>query len=185
MDAENLQFPNRTFDFVLCGFAIFFFPQLHKAMAEFRRVLKPTGKICVSTFDREYNRKWDWFDKIVETYLPSENVESQKTEADTEPRPVFDTPAGLKALMDSAEFNDVQIFSEKAEFIYETEEDFWSTLWSHGARAILEKIEKENGQDGLRKFKLDIFKHISSVKQPDGFHEFVSVHICLATKTEG
>jgi ubiquinone/menaquinone biosynthesis C-methylase UbiE len=49
MDAEHLGFPDESFDFVLCGFAIFFFPQLDKAMAEFHRVLKPTGQICVST----------------------------------------------------------------------------------------------------------------------------------------
>jgi SAM-dependent methyltransferase len=167
---------------VLCGFAIFFFPQLSKAMAEFRRVLKPTGKICISTFNKEYYNNWDWFYEIVETYLPTENVESQEKEADTEPQPVFDTPEGLMTILNSAGFDDVQVFSEKAEFIYKTEEDFWSTLWSHCARGILEKIEQESGADGLQKFKLDVFKNISAIKQPDGLHEFVSVHICLATK---
>lgn len=49
MDAEHLDFPDSSFDSVLCGFALFFFPQLERALAEFRRVLKPGGHIAVST----------------------------------------------------------------------------------------------------------------------------------------
>mgnify|MGYP000955715150 CR=1 FL=1 len=40
MDAEHLEFPHESFDYLLCGFALFFFPQLERAMAEFRRVLQ-------------------------------------------------------------------------------------------------------------------------------------------------
>jgi ubiquinone/menaquinone biosynthesis C-methylase UbiE len=117
MDAENLQFPDETFDYVLCGFAIFFFPQLHKAMAEFRRVLKPAGQICVSTFDKLFYDEWSWYFKIVNTYLPPEHEETQATELDTDPEPVFDTPEGLKAIMNDAGFDDIQIYSETAELI--------------------------------------------------------------------
>src|SRR5688572_1828294 len=41
MDAEALDFDSDTFDVVLCGFGLFFFPHLEKALAEFMRVLKP------------------------------------------------------------------------------------------------------------------------------------------------
>jgi len=40
MDAEHLDFPESSFEVVLCGFALFFFPQLDRALAEFGRVLK-------------------------------------------------------------------------------------------------------------------------------------------------
>ena len=182
MDAEHLQFPDESFDFVLCGFAIFFFPQLDKAMAEFRRVLKPSGHICVSTFDKLFDEEWDWFYEIVETYLPSDPEVTQDPETDSETEPVFDTPEGLKEIISMASFDNIQIFSETAEFVYKTEEEFWSTLWSHGARGTLEKIEQETGTDGLQKFKLDVFKKMSSIKQNDGLHQLVPVHIGLATK---
>ena len=32
MDAEDLRFPDASFDRVLCGFAIFFFPRLDRAL---------------------------------------------------------------------------------------------------------------------------------------------------------
>ena len=35
MDAEDLRFQNATFDYVFCGFALFFFPNLRSALKEF------------------------------------------------------------------------------------------------------------------------------------------------------
>ena len=49
MDAEKLEFPDNSFDFVFCGFALFFFPSILKAVSEFKRVLKPGGRLVVST----------------------------------------------------------------------------------------------------------------------------------------
>ena len=84
-------------------------------------------------------------------------------------------------LFRSANFDDIQIFTETAEFVYETEEEFWSTLWSHGARGTLKRIEQEAGSDGFQKFKLDVFKKMSAISQTDGLHQLVSVHIGMAT----
>ena len=38
MDAEQLDFQAATFDRVLCGFAVWFFPHPHRALHEFFRV---------------------------------------------------------------------------------------------------------------------------------------------------
>ena len=50
MDAEHLEFADATFDRVLCGFGIMFFPEQLGALGEFRRVLKPGGLLAVSTW---------------------------------------------------------------------------------------------------------------------------------------
>src|SRR5262249_3356453 len=50
MDAEHLDFPDATFDRVLCGFGIMFFPNQIQALDEFRRVMKPGGRLAVSTW---------------------------------------------------------------------------------------------------------------------------------------
>ncbi|HWZ96252.1 MAG TPA: class I SAM-dependent methyltransferase [Candidatus Dormibacteraeota bacterium] len=43
--AESLPFADATFNLVTCRFGAMFFPDLHKALVECRRVLKPGGKI--------------------------------------------------------------------------------------------------------------------------------------------
>lgn len=39
MNAEQLAFPNASFDAVLCSYALWFFPHVERAVAEFQRVL--------------------------------------------------------------------------------------------------------------------------------------------------
>jgi ubiquinone/menaquinone biosynthesis C-methylase UbiE len=49
-DAESLPFSDGEFDRVTCRFGIMFFPDIPKAMAEVRRVLKPGGRVCFAVF---------------------------------------------------------------------------------------------------------------------------------------
>jgi hypothetical protein len=86
--------------------------------------------------------------------------------------------------MNAAGFADIQIISEAAEFVYATEEEYWSTLWSHGARVTLEKIEQATGTDGLQRFKADVFKKVQTIKQPDGIHQLFPVLFALANREE-
>jgi ubiquinone/menaquinone biosynthesis C-methylase UbiE len=180
MDAEYLQFPKESFDYVLCGFAIFFFPQLNRAMSEFYRVLKPGGQICLSTWDKQVDEQWSWFDEIVKDHLPPESNPSEEQKSTSQP--VFDTPEGLQAILENAGFEKIQIFSETKDFVYPTNEEYWLTLWSHGARGVLEKIENSKGKEGLEKFKSDVFGKMDVLKKDDGFHEALSALIGLAQK---
>lgn len=182
MDAEHLQFPDESFDFVLCAFGIFFFPQLERAMSEFRRVLKPNGRIVVATWEKSWDEHWGWFDELVKKYLPPEPDASQDSDSGTAPQPVFDTPEGLETILKEAGFADIQVVFEATDFVYATEEEHWSSLWSHGARATLEKIEQNAGADGLQNFKADVFTKTQSIKQTDGIHQLFPVLFALATK---
>jgi SAM-dependent methyltransferase len=47
MDAEQLELPDTSFDAVTCACGIIFFPDVHRALAEVRRVLKPGGPIAI------------------------------------------------------------------------------------------------------------------------------------------
>ena len=182
MDAEYLQFPDESFDYVLCGFAIFFFPQLNRAMSEFYRVLKPDSQICISTWDKLVDEQWSWFDEIVNDYLPPESNKSE--EPNSESQPVFDTPEGLKSILNNAGFEKIRIFSEAKDFVYSTNEEYWSTLWSHGMRGILERIEQSKGKEGLEKFKSDVFRKVDVLKKDDGLHQVFSAFIGLASKPQ-
>lgn len=46
-DAEALPFANRSFDAVTCRFGVMFFPDVDRALAEMRRVLRPGGRVAL------------------------------------------------------------------------------------------------------------------------------------------
>jgi len=184
MDAEHLQFSDQSFDYVLCGFGVFFFPQLTRAMSEFYRVLRPNGQICISTWDKSMDAQLSWFDEIVKTHLPPEPEATPAEEPNATPQPVFDTPEGLKSILENAGFENAQIFSEAKDFVYATNEEYWSTLWAHGTRGILERIELANGKEGLEKFRSDVLRKAAALKKDDGLHQVFSAFIGLATKPQ-
>jgi ubiquinone/menaquinone biosynthesis C-methylase UbiE len=184
MDAEYLEFPDASFDCVLCSFAIFFFPQLDRALSEMRRVLKPNGQIAVTTWASTRDEQWKWFEKLIETYLRSESEPEQIYDPQSTSKPIFNTPEGLAAILASAGLVNIRVVSESREFIYADEEEWWSTLWSHGMRADLEAIEEKTGKDGLKRFQKDAFEKVQMIKQPDGIHQLFSVLVGLAFKAQ-
>ena len=173
MDAEQLEFPAESVDYLLCGFAVFFFPQLDRAMAEFRRVLKPHGRIGLTTWGNAYRAQAQWFDETAADYLPPRTPAVQ---------PAFHTHAGMEGVMEAAGFADIQVISEVQEFIYASKEEFWATLWSHGTRKALEAIEQTAGPEGLQQFQAEVFAKADAVMQADGIHQQFPVLYTLAAK---
>lgn len=167
MDAEQLQFSDASFDFVLGGFCLFFFPQLSRALSEMRRVLKPDGRIAVSTWGKE-DAYWPWLDALLKAHLPPEPEPVQSTAPPSGPD--FETPQGMEAILREAGFADIQVVAEAGEFIYTTEEEWWATQWSHAVRSSLEKIERDSGPEALAKFKAEAFDKLQAFKKPDGIH---------------
>jgi ubiquinone/menaquinone biosynthesis C-methylase UbiE len=55
-DAQALPFPDRSFDSVVCTFALCEIPDLPRAVAEMRRVLRPGGLLLVVDHVRSSNR---------------------------------------------------------------------------------------------------------------------------------
>lgn len=50
MDAEQLEFPDNSFDIVTCSFGVMSFPNVSRAVVEMKRVLKPGGRIGIAVW---------------------------------------------------------------------------------------------------------------------------------------
>ena len=50
MDGQDLKLPDGSFDVALSNFAVIFFPDIERGLAEMRRILKPGGRIAVSAW---------------------------------------------------------------------------------------------------------------------------------------
>ncbi|GAH02223.1 unnamed protein product [marine sediment metagenome] len=104
MDAENLKFHDDTFDITLYGFCIFFFPQYKIALNESYRVLKPYGRIGLSTFCKNAFNNIKWIDDLIEKYLPK-NKEKDKEEEPEDSD--FKTIEGMQKILIKAGYKDV------------------------------------------------------------------------------
>ncbi|MEO7841868.1 MAG: methyltransferase domain-containing protein [Anaerolineales bacterium] len=155
MDAEKLTFPNSSFDFVLCGFSLQFFPHLEQALSEFRRVLNPSGHVAVTTWSADDDR-WNWFDELRSAYGAVVKLGSQS----------LDKPDEIQRWFSQAGFMNIQITSKELDMIYRDEEEWWNVEWSISGRAGLEKLSTET----LDQFKAEAFEKVQGQKQEDGFH---------------
>lgn len=70
-DAQELPFPDATFDGLVCQFCLMFVRDKELAIREFRRVLKPGGKALVWTWDSLANNPITNLNKqLLEDYFP-------------------------------------------------------------------------------------------------------------------
>jgi ubiquinone/menaquinone biosynthesis C-methylase UbiE len=108
--AEEIAFPESSFDLVLCQFALMFFADKSVALAEMRRVVTPNGRVLVSV--------WQGLDRHP-FYQTLHNVIQQRVGI-SPLQEIFalDSTDGLRALALSAGFQRIEIepFSLTARF---------------------------------------------------------------------
>jgi ubiquinone/menaquinone biosynthesis C-methylase UbiE len=166
MDAENLDFPASSFDFVLCGFSLQFFPHLDRALAEFRRVLKPDGRIAVTTWGDDDSR-WEWFDDLRTAYGAVLRLGSQS----------LDKPETIQKWFSDAGFENIQITTKDLDMVFHDEDEWWNMEWSISGRAGLEKLNPAD----LDRFKAECFAKVQPQREADGFHYQLSA-FCTTAK---
>jgi len=167
MDAEHLAFPDSTFDFVLCGFALQFFPHLEKALSEFHRVLRSGGRVAVTTWSDD-DARWEWFEDLRNAYGAVLKLGSQN----------LDKPEEIQSWFSQAGFMNIQIDPKEVDMVYSNEEEWWSNVWSLSGRAGLEKLSPET----LGRFKAEAFETVQAQKQADGFHYQLKAFCTTANK---
>lgn len=169
MDAEQLDFPADSFDYVFCGFALFFLPQQTQILTEIKRVLKPGGLLAFSTWGQA-DERWKWANAL----FARPQTEASKS------RPSFDSPADLEKVVKQVGFSNVRVVVEEADLPYTDAEDWWQTQWSHGMRAMWERMSPEV----LEQTKAAAFQKLGAMQEQDGIHQIWQALFTLATKSE-
>jgi ubiquinone/menaquinone biosynthesis C-methylase UbiE len=168
MDAEHLEFPDQTFDAVICAFALFLFPDIEAALREMYRVSKPGGFISISIFGKTpppFNPGWPILVKQFEAYQCGVRM----------PQPIAYAPEEIEALLSRSGFRSIEINSETSDIIYPSAEDLWALILTLGPRLTILGMSEET----RARFKEEYFAKLRPMFRQDGLH--MSVGVVYAT----
>lgn len=166
MDAEELSFPDGSFDCVTCGFAIMFFPDQDRSLRQMWRVLKSSGRIAVSTW-RVYPN--DALRAVLSDLEMTPRAEAQGAIRDA---------AVLEALLTKNGFVNAQVHVDSMEFCYADANAHWQALLGTGTRRILEKLDAAQKERALAAFDERMKPH----RRDDGIHITSTALLAIAEK---
>ena len=135
MDAEDLKFPDQSFDVVLNQFALFFFPDTQKALREIKRVLVRNGRIAISVHGSEENVPYFSISTSILHYIP----DIRPAGAPTPYR--FGKLEALKAELEKCGLKNIDIRSYTYTYNAGTFDDYWSEFMRSTANAIRSRLE--------------------------------------------
>jgi SAM-dependent methyltransferase len=166
MDAEQLNFPDHSFDRVLCGFGLMFFPHQVTALGGFRRVLKPGGRVGVST----------WRASQAED-LQAVMVDLDLIDSDGARAPGWITePDVLAHALTAAGFINVRVIEDPLIACYDDLEQYWQSVRVTGSgrrAAALDAEQVERVRDALA-------ERFRSYQQPDGINVEMTALLAVA-----
>lgn len=130
MDAQQLTFDASTFDVALCGFGLMFLDDLPGTLAGIRRVLRPGGRLALSTW------------RIPQTEDLYQVLFEQGIVADAQDPVVrLGESVLIERLLMQAGFESVRLQPEPADFTFASLDDYWATALGTGAARHLAPLD--------------------------------------------
>jgi ubiquinone/menaquinone biosynthesis C-methylase UbiE len=159
MDAEHLEFPDKSFDAVTCAFALFLFPDMEAALREMYRVCKPSGYIGVTLFNKIPPPFSPAFPIMIQQFM-SYRVGVQM------PQPLAHAPDEARALLSRFGFRSIETHGETNDIIYASPEDVWEFALTLGPRATIMGMNEET----RARFKDEYLANLRPIVRQDGLH---------------
>lgn len=170
MDAENLEFKSDYFDLLTCSFGVFFFTDPDTAIKNWLRVLKPRGKLIITTFAKSaFKPLTDLFRKNFEELGVSYPETNWQRFAD---------PEQCISFLEEAGYVDVEVTSKQMGHYLSNEQDWWEIIWNSGMRALVDMLTPEQ----LAQFRLKHLEEVAALKTETGIWLDVEVIFSLGRK---
>lgn len=148
MNAAMLDFKSDYFNHVVCGFGLFFLPDMSAALREWVRVTKPGGKIAFTSFTHQA------FAPMIEMFVESVeqfDVEMQKSPLASQRLSNIDQCLDV---MQSVQLQDCKVETRQLGYYLQNADDWWEIVKFSGLRRLFDRLQ-EKDKDGFKTRHLD------------------------------
>ena len=165
MDAETLEFPDESFDCVLCGFGLGYITNIQRVLEEIQRVLKPGCTLALSTWGEEKELANLYRKLEVEFGIVQPDLESHH----------LGTVDALEQLLDSSGFSNTVVTKETVKVIFDNKQEYWAQ------RMPIEQVALEDLDPAGSSFRRAVYDVLEDYLYIDGVHEVRTVLYAVAT----
>ena len=158
-DADDPDFPPACFDVVTAGFMVFLLPDPPSAVARWARLLRPGGRLALSTFAAPTEAAEAFLRDRAAALLPFQTPEPAREE------PSSSAPEWVAALFAGTDLVDVTMTALTIRSVVPTAEVYWDWMLSVGYRRQLERVPAEHEQAARAAVTKVLDQHL---RQPDG-----------------
>ena len=136
-DMTGLNYADESFDAVICVFGIFFVPDMEALIKELWRMVKPKGKLAITTWGP------DLFAPVYNVWREAVKKERPDLYSAFNPWDRITDVASVKNLFLSAGINNVDVVAENGNHPLHQPEDWWTIVLGSGFRWTVDKMEPD------------------------------------------
>jgi ubiquinone/menaquinone biosynthesis C-methylase UbiE len=134
-DCMALGLPDGRFDAIVCVFGIFFLPDMTAALWELWRMVKPGGKLAITSWGQTV------FEPMDQMFWDAVQVERPDLYKQYTPWDRISETASLQALLASAGATAAVAIAETDTQTLETPEDWWTIVMGGGWRGTIDQMD--------------------------------------------
>lgn len=137
-DMTSLEFPDNSFDAVICVFGIFFVPDMTAFVQELWRMVKPDGRLAVTSWT---NGRFEPLASAMKDAV--RQVRPDLAGAGSEPWHSIGTPRQFERLLVSSGMENVEIELGPYEVKIGSPDDWWTIVMGSGSRRTMDLMQPD------------------------------------------